>query len=145
MDGTIGEPASTIVVGVDGLPAGLAALRWAVNEARAHNARVRVVHAWTSPYDWQLEVTIPPDVRQLRLEAERVLSDALSEVDASGVMLEAQLMEGDPRRALLDAARGADLLVVGSHGCGPIREVLLGSVSRYCAQHASGTVVVVHG
>lgn len=144
MDTRFGEPAYAIVVGVDGRPAGKAALRWAVGEARAHEGTVRVVHAWTTPYEWQMEVTFPPDERRLRREAQRRLNEAMSGVDTRGVEVEAELVEGDPRRVLLDAAREADLLVVGSDGCGPIREILLGSVSSYCAHHASGPVVVVH-
>jgi len=144
MDSRVSEPAYTIVVGVDGLPAGQAALLWAVKEARAHNGSIRVVHAWTSPYDWQIEVTVPPDETRLRREAQGRLDKALSGVDTRGVEFQAKLVEGDPRRVLLDAAREADLLVVGSDGCGPIREILLGSVSSYCAHHASGPVVVVH-
>jgi nucleotide-binding universal stress UspA family protein len=46
---------------------------------------------------------------------------------------------------LLEAAAGADLLVVGSHGRGPLGEVLLGSVSHRCVQHAACPVAVVRG
>lgn len=46
---------------------------------------------------------------------------------------------------LLDAATGADLLVVGSRGHGGFAEALLGSVSQHCVHHASCPVVVIRG
>jgi nucleotide-binding universal stress UspA family protein len=48
-----------------------------------------------------------------------------------------------PGRALVDAARDADLLVVGPRWLGGVRELLLGSVSQACLQHAPCPVAVV--
>ncbi len=50
-------------------------------------------------------------------------------------------VEDEPTRALIDASRDADLLVVGSHGHG-LSGLLLGSVSLECAQHAACPVVI---
>lgn len=144
MDSRIGERDYTIVVGVEASPGGLAALRWAVGEARAYNGRVRIIHAWTSAYDWQMEVVLPPNEARLRRDAQERLDEILSSVDTKGVRLKAEVVQGDPRRVLLEAAKDADLLVIGSHGRGAIREALLPSVSTYCARNASRPVVVVH-
>jgi len=46
---------------------------------------------------------------------------------------------------LVDAADGADLLVVGSMGHGGLAETLLGSVGQYCARNASCPVVIMRG
>ena len=43
---------------------------------------------------------------------------------------------------LLDASRGAAMLVLGNRGLGGFRGLLVGSVSQECAQHASCPVVV---
>jgi nucleotide-binding universal stress UspA family protein len=51
--------------------------------------------------------------------------------------------ESDAALALVEAARTARLLVVGSRALGYVRAALLGSVSRYCAHHAAVPVVVV--
>jgi nucleotide-binding universal stress UspA family protein len=53
-------------------------------------------------------------------------------------------VEDSPAKALLDAARDADLLVVGSHGHG-FSGLFLGSVSLECAQHAACPVVIFRG
>jgi nucleotide-binding universal stress UspA family protein len=144
MNSSTGEQPYTVVVGADGSPTGQAALRWAIEQARARHGRVRVIHAWMSPYDWQIEVLNPVDEKALRAAAQQRLHDALGGVDVGGVDVEAELVEGEPRRVLLDAACHADLLVVGSRGHGRVAEVLLGSVSSFCVQHATGPVVVVH-
>lgn len=50
---------------------------------------------------------------------------------------------GSTAPELLDAAKGADLLVVGSQGQGEFMSMLLGSSSMHCVQHAPCPVVVV--
>jgi nucleotide-binding universal stress UspA family protein len=54
------------------------------------------------------------------------------------------LRDDDPPRALVDAARTAQLLVVGSRGLGAFRGMLLGAVSNEVLRTAEGTVLVVH-
>jgi nucleotide-binding universal stress UspA family protein len=51
---------------------------------------------------------------------------------------------GQPALVLVEEARGADLLIVGSCGHGDFAGLLLGSVSHQCALHASCPVVIVH-
>ncbi len=53
------------------------------------------------------------------------------------------LVGGNPAEVLVDASRGANLLVLGSHGRGRFRGMLLGSVSIHCVQQAHCAVVVV--
>ena len=56
-----------------------------------------------------------------------------------------RVVEGRAGQVLVDAADGADLLVVGSRGHRGLAEALLGSVGQYCANHASCPVVIMHG
>jgi len=52
---------------------------------------------------------------------------------------------GVPAQVLVEEATDAELLVVGSRGLGGLRELLLGSVSHQCVQHAPCPVVVTRG
>jgi nucleotide-binding universal stress UspA family protein len=55
-----------------------------------------------------------------------------------------QVTFGQPRIALLDAASGAQLLIVGSRGRGGLKGMLLGSVSQAMLHHARCPVGVAH-
>ncbi|OIV95372.1 hypothetical protein TanjilG_14526 [Lupinus angustifolius] len=56
-----------------------------------------------------------------------------------------EVVDGDPRNVLCDAVEKhhASILVVGSHGYGPIKRAVLGSVSDYCAHNAHCSVMIV--
>ncbi len=79
--------------------------------------------------------------------AAQVLAAAISQtVDlASPVKVSSTVREGNAAQVLLEAADGADLLVVGSRGHGGFAEALLGSVSQHCVHHAPCPVVIVRG
>jgi nucleotide-binding universal stress UspA family protein len=138
----------TIVVGVDGSETSRAALRWAVEEARLRNARVRAVHAW-----WiypMLTDGLPTTDEPERLDdeaTERVqafVTETLGEQpDVEVTPVAVQGMQA--AAALVEAARDADLLVVGSRGVGGFTGLLVGSVSDQCTHHAPCPIVIVRG
>jgi nucleotide-binding universal stress UspA family protein len=136
-----------IVVGVDGSPASKRALRWAVDEARRGEANLDVVHAWQLPNAGRYPyVAAYVDYGPLEQDARRVLDRALAGENLTGLSwVEPILVQDAPARALLDTAKGADLLVVGSRGRGGFAGLLLGSVSHQVAAHAPCPVVVVPG
>ncbi|RLN42195.1 hypothetical protein C2845_PM01G41720 [Panicum miliaceum] len=85
-------------------------------------------------------------VRAAQAENARSLLDRAKRIcHKQGVSAEAVVVEGEPREALCRAAddMGAGLLVVGSRGLGAIKRAFLGSVSDYCAHHASCPIMVV--
>ncbi|MFG3055173.1 universal stress protein [Kitasatospora sp. NPDC048239] len=136
-----------IVVGVDGSPASEQALRWAVDYARLTGGAVHAIAAWEYPafYGWA-GLTVPPaegfNPEEL---AGRTLSETVRGVvgDDPGVKITEAVLPGNAARALLDAAEGASLVVVGSRGLGGFSGALLGSVSRHLTEHAPCPVVVV--
>jgi nucleotide-binding universal stress UspA family protein len=137
-----------IVVGVDGSPISKLALRWAVDQARLTSATVDAVIAWQYPEAmtgnaWVARLVEEPGFDVL---AERELAEAISEVAGSDpdVTISPVVVEGWPAEVLLNAAEGADLLVVGSRGRGSVRSTVLGSVALHTVTHARCPVVVVH-
>jgi len=139
-----------IVVGVDGSQSSKAALAWAIGQAELTDASVEAVMAWEYPISFA-GVGYAPIGSVLGTDfaenAEQMLGAAISETvdQASKIKVSATAREGNPARILLEAARGADLLVVGSRGHGGFTEALLGSVSQHCVYHAQCPVVIVRG
>lgn len=138
------EPQRRIVVGVDGSPSSIEALRWAVDQARSRGGVVEALIAWQYPTATGWSVPLPPDA-YLADTARKVLDEAITEAVGAdrSVEIRPQAVEGGTASCLLDAARGADLLVVGSRGHGGFTGALLGSVSQHCVHHAPCPVVVV--
>lgn len=147
------EVAGTIVVGVDGSPPSIAALRWAAEEAALREARIVAIHAWSfvppAPLAEPGMIPLPAADLTGQLEAQREaavqeFASAIAEaIPAGSVEVEQRLVEEGAGDALVSAAEGADLLVVGSSGKSGLASVLLGSVSRHVVSHARCPVVVV--
>jgi nucleotide-binding universal stress UspA family protein len=135
----------TIVVGVDGSTCSIAALRWAVAEARLRRAKVKALLAWSYPdVSTYHEAAQALETPFAELAAAR-LAGAAAEAGVGGaaVELEQVVVEAPAAAALLDAASEASLLVVGSRGLGGFAGLMLGSVSQQCAHHAHCPVVIV--
>ncbi|KIF01127.1 universal stress protein UspA [Streptomyces sp. RSD-27] len=133
-----------IVVGLDGSPSSQAALRWAVRYAGLVGAAVDAVTAWEVPGEasWSapaVDATFDQEDAQRRLVEE--VRTVLGEEGAS--LVRERLVHGHPAEVLVDAAYGADMLVVGSRGRGAFRRALLGSVSQQVALHATCPVTIV--
>lgn len=133
-----------IVVGIDGSPSSLAALRWALDQAERTGATLRAVHAWERPSAWGQPVPVYPG-DHLERDADERLAQIIeaATADRRPVEVSRMVVKGDPASALLDESEGADLLVVGSRGHGGFAGALLGSVSQKCVHHATCPVVVV--
>jgi nucleotide-binding universal stress UspA family protein len=138
---TNGATQPGIVVGIDGSPQANAALRWAVPEATMRNVRLTLVHA-AAP----LPVVFP---EQPEATAQQVLDDAIRVVeditdDHSRPRIASELISGAPVLALVELSNRADMIVVGSRGNGPVKRLLLGSVSTGLVHHAHCPVAVIH-
>ena len=135
---------SRIVVGVDGSETGTAALVWAAEQASAQGADLEAVMVWV--HDAMLD---DASAGRTMAEARQVhLHDLETRVTAAlkgraEVSFECLAPDGDASDVLVDLSRDATMLVVGSHGTGRLRDILVGSVSGACLRHASCPVVVI--
>lgn len=134
-----------IVAGVDGSECSVAALSFAIEEARLRHGVVEAIYAFASPII--LGVHPPTDFveeveRQAREDLEAAVGKATVD-DANLPPIVQTVIPEPPVTALLDASRGAELLVLGSRGRGGLREMLLGSVSNQCVHHATCPVTIV--
>jgi nucleotide-binding universal stress UspA family protein len=142
--------APRIVVGVDGSPSSRAALRWAVRQAKFMSGTVDAVIAWQIPmvlqsYGWapiyvEEEGNFREDARK-RIDA--LIGEVVEQADSRRVR--SLVIKGHAAEALIEAAEGADLLVVGSSGRGGFAQALLGSVSQHCVHHAPCPVLIMRG
>lgn len=84
-------------------------------------------------------------VDQVRAERESALAKLVAKARESGVVAQFLIWEGDPGACVGEAAEAeaADVILVGSHGRGPVGRLLLGSVSSYVVAHGRLPVVVV--
>jgi len=135
-----------IIVGVDGSEQSIKAMRWAIEHAALLGARVRIVGAWDVPVT--IYVTPGHDegdyYRDAALAFDAAIEKGLEGLDVEGVLVEKELIEGRPSKALHDAARGALSLVIGSHGLGSTFPGMhLGSTASYCVNHAPCPVVLI--
>ncbi|MFF7636386.1 universal stress protein [Kitasatospora sp. NPDC008050] len=148
-EGALGQEGTRrVVVGIDGSASSRAAARWAIDYARLIGAVVEAVGVVEIPmnYGWSapvVDTSLDEDTakRGFRQELDSVLPAAL----AGGEPVEVRelLVRGNPAEALIEASRGAQVLVVGSRGHGTFARAMLGSVSQRCAQHAPCPVVIV--
>lgn len=135
-----------IVVGTDGSATSTEALRWAADEAGRRGAALEIVFVWDNPYRdmWLLaEPRGTEPLAHFRGALERTVSAVLGRDPV--VPVETVVAEGHAAQVLVDRARGADMLVVGSRGRGGLTGALLGSVSAACAAHSTCPVVIVRG
>lgn len=134
VDGTRGR----ITVGYDGSPDATLALHWAVDRARARGLSLDVVIVVTDL------APLVGDLRQVENEAagwsERAAEVLTAHPDVAG---EVTILHGAVVPVLLDSAKTAEMLLVGSRGHGLLVGSMTGSVSQHLARHAACPVVVV--
>lgn len=137
-----------ILVGVDGSPASLRALSWAMRQAVLTGAVLEIVATWEWPSSYgsagwggvmPSDYDPEGDTRQMVEEIATSLQVAYPIVD-----VRTKVVEGHPAPVLTELSRQADLLVLGNRGHGAFAGMLVGSVSDHCVAHARCPVVVVH-
>jgi nucleotide-binding universal stress UspA family protein len=136
-----------IVVGHDGSKCAQEALQWAGRLALRADLELHVLRSWTittapRPSTWDAGY-VPP----LADWETAVLGELSAHVDAAGldpsVRVTCHAVHKPPVQALITAAEGANLVVVGARGRGGFAGLLLGSVSDQLVHHAGCPVTVV--
>ncbi len=143
-------PPGTIVVGVDGSEHAERAVVWAARQAALEGRELDVIHSCEHVLLRDAAWLDAQDVDQSELiDALRAASDAmvasarnLAAREAPHIEIRTHVVELDARDALAEASATAHLVVVGSHGRGPLTTLLLGSVSTSVARHGRCPVVV---
>ncbi|MEU6590084.1 universal stress protein [Streptomyces sp. NPDC046881] len=129
-----------ITAGVDGTEESLAALDWAAREAVRRGLPLRVVHAWR-----YAEALATADRDTQRGWVSDGVTEAVRAVSGRhpGLTVTTDVVEGAAAHALAEAAAGAEMLVLGSRGHGPVVGFLLGSVGQQVIAEATRPVVLV--
>lgn len=144
-------PINKIVVATDFSEHADAAGRRAAAIARRNNAAIELIHV-----DRVLEraLDLSPRLEDMSAELERIraqrndsLIDRLErqrrDLEALGVAAAARLVHGYPDEVIPEAARDADLLVLGTHGYSGMQRILLGSVAEQIVRRSGGNILVV--
>jgi nucleotide-binding universal stress UspA family protein len=136
------RPIRAVMLATDLGPASATATEQAIEIAARLGARLVV----TSVVEARLRGDgSGPRIDQLRAGQEAGVQAVVQEARARGADATFLVWEGEPGEAIVSAAEAesVDLIVVGSHGRGPVGRFLVGSVSDFIVRQASCPVLVV--
>jgi nucleotide-binding universal stress UspA family protein len=133
-----------ILVPTDGSTGSAHIAMQAIDLAEQYDATVHVVYVVDEDVGSLLQsmkITEP----ELREYGQRAVEKVERMVQAHGVDVAAEVLEGDPATTILDYADeiDADLVVAGTHGRSGIERRLIGSVAERLVRHASCPVTTI--
>lgn len=140
-------PLRPVVVGVDGSPSSIGALRRGARIAAALRLPLEAVSVWRYPdLNGPAGMTYFPDADVMAASARSVLDESVMTVFGTDVPIwyRGTVRQGVTAQVLMEESQDAEMLVVGSRGHGGFLGLLLGSVSEAVAEHASCPVLVFH-
>jgi nucleotide-binding universal stress UspA family protein len=133
-----------IVVGVDGSPLSINALEFAIEETQLRHGQLHVTYAYPVMERPVTGSTGKDYYEQVEADAREFLEGIKSHAPSTdGVEVEWLAVPGNPAEVLIEASRGAALLVVGSRGIGGFMGLMMGSVSTQCVHYSHCPVLVV--
>jgi nucleotide-binding universal stress UspA family protein len=140
----------TILLATDGSQSAQRATEIATELAKATGWRLHVVAVWHIPlYDYgYVPLGLSPElIEAAREHAGTVVKAAVEAARKAGVTATSEFRQGDAVDEICAAASesSADLIVVGAHGWGALKRIVLGSVSTAVLHSAPCPVVVVRG
>ncbi|MCW2701421.1 MAG: putative universal stress protein [Blastococcus sp.] len=136
-----------VLVGHDGSTCAQEALVWAARLAGRAGLDLHVVRAWglttaPRPATWKPGFVPPMTEYEQAVRDELDAHVTVAALEPS-VRVRTHVLHRPPVKGLIEAAKSADLLVVGARGGGGFAGLLLGSVSDQCVHHAPCPVTVV--
>lgn len=131
-----------VVVGVDGSEASERALEWGMRYAAERGLALVAVTGYVVP--WTIFITPTYQEQDYARDAQVMLDSCIARAREAvpGVPVEARLVAERPQTALILAAEGAQLLIVGARGHGALPDVHVGSVANACVNHSPCPVLV---
>ncbi len=139
---TVSEHHRPIVVGVDGSPAALAAVRWAATEARIRQVPLGLVHVQPDPAGRYAEPETAAAIRPALLaQGEKWLRAAADEIRELNPGVEQIVGEIVP--TFIRLAASASMIVLGEKGIGGFTGMLIGSIANAVVSGASCPVTIV--
>jgi nucleotide-binding universal stress UspA family protein len=134
----------TVTVGLDGSPESRAAAEWAAREATLLGLPLKLVQVWEPvPAPMAQAPLLGAETQQHWTErVPRETSEGLR-LRHPGLDVTAEQLSGRPAEVLVDAAKEAELLVLGSRGLSGIGGFMVGSVGLAVVAHAERPVVLV--
>ncbi len=142
------SPAESGVVAVafDGSPEAEVAMHGAIEFARAGGDSVNLIDvAEVPPLVYGKGGGLEGGYLELKGTVEEIRKEDLDRIMASmptDIELKTTLLDGDPAGQIAAASEGAKLLFIGSRGFGPLRQVMLGTVSGRLLRMASCPVIM---
>jgi nucleotide-binding universal stress UspA family protein len=138
---------SGIVVGIDASSHSMAALSWALREAAAKNEALTVItvevvvaSGWGGSQVYGQDYELRDKAQKA---AEEAVANATKSLDAKPASVTVKALLGQPAEQLLEAAKGADQLILGRRGTGGFNRLMLGSVTSQVTHHADCPVTIV--
>jgi nucleotide-binding universal stress UspA family protein len=138
-----------ILLATDFSPCAEAALRRAIALAQPFGATITLLNVYQPHFYPSPPFGLVVDEADLKRQAERSGRELAATMDrfaGSGAKLELRSTAGVIPDAILDAAKdGFDLLIMGTHGAGGVKEFFLGSVAERVVRRATIPVLTVRG
>jgi nucleotide-binding universal stress UspA family protein len=138
-----------ILLACDGSKDAELAAKATMDLSKKTGAELHVVHAWRPLPHYAFPSLVPERYQPPYQEgARKILEAQVGRIEQAGITVsKAHLATGRPADAILDHAEriGVGLIVVGSRGLGPVKRLLVGSVSESIVHHAKCPVLVVRG
>ncbi|MDT0566142.1 universal stress protein [Streptomyces sp. DSM 3412] len=134
----------TVTVGLDGSRESRSAAEWAAREAQLLGVPLKLVHVWEPvPVPMAQAPLLGAETRQHWTE--RVPREAAEglRLRHPGLEVVTEHVSGRPCEVLVDQAKNAELLVLGSRGLSGIGGFIIGSVALAVVAHAERPTVLV--